>query len=81
MRTFLPSATRAAIAAAMLTLAAAPGLHAQEERAVPQTRTEQLLSYAPVVKRAQPVERMRQSLKVRLRFMLCISSRPTSQRV
>src|SRR5437868_3862079 len=54
MRTFLPSGTRAAIAAAILMVAAAPALHAQQERAVPQTRTEQLLSFSPVVKRAQP---------------------------
>src|SRR4051812_19261618 len=53
MPIFFPSGTRAAIAA-LLVMLAPLGLHAQQERAIPQTRTEQLLSYAPVVKRAQP---------------------------
>ena len=42
------------MAAAVLMLVAPFAAHAQQERAVPQTRTEQLLSFSPVVKRAQP---------------------------
>ncbi|MEA2857840.1 MAG: hypothetical protein QOH98_2161, partial [Methylobacteriaceae bacterium] len=56
MRHFLAMRAKAAVAAALLTLVAPAGLHAQmpQERAVPQTRAEVLLSFSPVVKRAQP---------------------------
>jgi Do/DeqQ family serine protease len=54
MRHFISARMGLALAAALLTIAPA-GLHAQsQERAVPQTRAEQLLSFSPVVKRAQP---------------------------
>jgi Do/DeqQ family serine protease len=56
MRQVFSLRARAAFAVAFLTLAPCSAVDAQtpQERAVPQTRTEQLLSFSPVVKRAQP---------------------------
>src|SRR5437660_12391710 len=54
MRHFSSIRPKAAVAAALLTLGACVTATAQQERAVPQSRAEQLLSFSPVVKRAQP---------------------------